>query len=68
MGGGGWLPIMHHRSHHQGVCIQGSLPPGVGSAYGGGGGRNPPVPQDTWDTTGYGQQAGVRILLECILA
>ena len=22
-GGGGWLPSMHHRSHDQGVCIQG---------------------------------------------
>ena len=54
-------------------CIQGGLhlgglhpqgegwakvPPGLPT--GGGGGRSPP--RDTWDTTGYGQQAGGRHL------
>ena len=42
-GGSGWLPTMHHRSHDQGVYIEGGL------------GR---PPQDTWDTTGYGEQVG----------
>ena len=59
---------MHHRPHDQGGLPPGvGLPPGRGSASGGfciqlvcmGGGelgRLPP--QDTWDTTGYGQQRG----------
>ena len=53
---GGWLHSMHHRSHDQGG---GSASRGVG-LHGGlrpGGWANP-LPRDTWDTTGYGQQAG----------
>ena len=62
---------MHHRPHDQGGLSPGvGLPPGGGlhpedsasswSAWGRGVGgelgRLPP--QDTWDTTGYGQQRG----------
>ena len=49
-------------SASKGVCIwegstsMGVYPPTVGSAYGGLG--RPLKTQDTWDTMGYGQQAG----------
>ena len=69
-GGEGWFPSMHHRSHDQGVCIQEDSHPGSmhqggfasrSSAYRGsasGGGSVGHISQDTWDTMGYGQQAG----------
>ena len=44
----------------QGVCIKGGLHPGVlptGGLHRGGGGVGH-ISQDTWDTMGYGQQAG----------
>ena len=48
-GGGSWLPSMHHRSHDQrGSASCGGLHPGDLPTGGGG---------DTWNTTGYGQQA-----------
>ena len=60
---------MPHGSHDQGVCIQKSLPPGGLPREEGGlhpgeesasrrAWADPPSPRETWDTTGYDQQAG----------
>ena len=60
---GGWIPNMHHRSHHQGrsapgggVCIPSGEQTPSRSAYRGLGGWADP--QDTWDTTGWSKAGG----------
>ena len=70
---GGWLLRMHHRSHDQGVCIQGGLPPAGSATVGidrppvlaGGGWADPP--EDTEILQDTVNKRVVRILLECIL-
>ena len=52
---GWWLPSRYHRSHDQGDLHLGPLHP-RGLCIQGVGQTSPP--QHTWDTTGYGQQAG----------
>ena len=57
----GWLPSMHHRSHYQGVCLQGGLHPG---GLHPGGLARPPSNQILLDMV---NEHVVRILLGCIL-
>ena len=58
--GGGWLPSMHHRSHDQGVCLEGDgLYPGKSASRGRGRADQP--------FKMHGNKRAVHILLECIL-